>query len=184
MRVAVYGGSFDPPHVGHAMVAAWLRWTDRVDRVCLVPAYGHAFGKQLVDYDARLAMCRALAATLGPWAEVSEVERGRSPSYTIDTLELLAASRSDDRFRLVVGADILESADRWRAWDRIAEDFTPIVVGRDGYPEVEGAIRFPDVSSTEVRARLRGGEPVAHLVPAAVLELARDLYVREEDPGR
>ena len=66
MRVAVYGGSFDPPHVGHAMVAGWLRWADRCDEVWLVPSYDHPFGKTSRPFDLRMALCEALAASVEP----------------------------------------------------------------------------------------------------------------------
>lgn len=169
MRIAVYGGSFDPPHVGHAMVSAWLRWTDRCDEVWWVPVKGHPFAKQSRPYDDRLAMCRALTATL-PDARVCDVERTLpTPSYTIDTLRTLAAAHPEHTFRLVVGADVLPETGKWRAWDAITREFPPIVVGRAGHPTPPGAIDFPAISSTEVRRRLAAGEPVDELVPSVVL---------------
>jgi nicotinate-nucleotide adenylyltransferase len=170
MRVAVFGGSFDPPHVGHAMVAAWLLWTDRVERVALVPVAAHPFGKRGAPFDRRLEWCRALASVLGPAVEVSDVERGLpAPSYTIQTLEALAGTCPERTFQLVVGADILGDVHRWRRWDDIETRFSPILVGRAGHPSPGGGPTFPAVSSTEVRLRLRAGESVADLVPAAVL---------------
>ena len=59
MDVAVYGGSFNPPHIGHAMVAAWLLWTRRVEEVWLVPAFAHAFDKALRPFAARVEMVEA-----------------------------------------------------------------------------------------------------------------------------
>ena len=61
MRVAVYGGSFDPPHVAHGMVASWLLWTGVVDEVWLVPSFEHPFAKDMGPWTARVAMCQALA---------------------------------------------------------------------------------------------------------------------------
>lgn len=172
MRVGVYGGSFNPPHVGHALVAAWLGWTRRVDEVWLVPAYQHAFDKPLAPFGARLDACRALAATVGPWVKVVAVEAELpAPSYTVQTLRHLAAEHPYARLQLVIGADVLAQTSLWRQWSVIEAEYTPIVVGRVGYPEVVGAPAFPEVSSTEVRRRLASGEPVDHLVPAAVLEV-------------
>lgn len=171
MRVAVYGGSFDPPHVGHALVAAWLRWTGRADEVWLLPAFDHAFGKEMAPFEARVAWCEALAGAVGPWVKVCPVESELpTPSYTIATLRALRERHPGRRFRLVIGADNLESLPKWKDWAAIAAEFAPIVVGRQGHPEpAEATITFPEVSSTEIRRRLAAGEPVDHLVPAAVL---------------
>ena len=87
MRVGVYGGSFDPPHVGHAMVTSWLRWTGQVDEVWLLPVASHAFGKDLVSFEDRVEMCRAMGEVLGPWVRVCEIERDLPPpNYTLYTL--------------------------------------------------------------------------------------------------
>lgn len=177
MQVAVYGGSFNPPHVGHAMVASWLLWTEQVDEVWLLPAYAHPFAKELAPYERRVAMCEALAELLGPWVAVSTIESKLPvPSYTIDTLRRLASDHPQHRFRLVLGADNSADLPKWRSWEAISSGFAPIVVGRHGWPTPEGAVDFPDVSSTEVRRRLASGESVGHLVPAAVLRLATGLY--------
>jgi nicotinate-nucleotide adenylyltransferase len=177
VRVAIYGGSFNPPHVGHALVAAWLRWADRADAVWLLPTWSHAFGKALAPFPARVAWCESLAGAVGPWVSVSTIEAELpAPSYTIDTLRAFAARHPEHRFRLVIGADNLDVLDKWRDWDAIAAGFDPIVVGRAGWPAPEGAVVFPEVSSTEIRARLAAGQPVDHLVPAAVLALLGDAW--------
>lgn len=170
MRVAVYGGSFFPPHVGHAMVAAWLRWTDRADEVWLVPAWQHPFGKALAPFDARLGWCEALATAVGPWVRACDIERQLDgTSFTVRTLDALAAAHPEHSFRLVLGADLLEGTWGWHEWERLAATYPPIVVGRTGWPDVPGAPTFPDVSSTMIRARLAAGEDVSPWVPQAVL---------------
>lgn len=171
MRVGVFGGSFNPPHVGHAMVAAWLGWTRRVDEVWLVPAFHHAFDKALAPWPVRVRAVEALAATVGPWcrAVLVEAELPR-PSYTVNTLRVLAARHPGVDLHLVVGADVAAQSATWKEWETISTEFAPIVVGRAGHPPVAGTPVFPEVSSTEVRRRLAAGEPVDALVPAAVLD--------------
>lgn len=170
MRVAVYGGSFNPPHIGHALVAAWVRWTDQADAVWLVPAFDHAFGKALVPFERRAAWCDALAETLGPWARTERIEAQLPPpSYTLHTLRALSEAHPEHRFRLVLGADNLPQLDRWHRWDAIAADFDPLVVGRVGYDSPPDVPQFPGVSSTEVRRRALESAPLDGLVPAAVL---------------
>lgn len=174
MNIAVYGGSFNPPHIGHALVMSWLLWSRRAEAVWLLPTYDHAFGKNLAPWDDRLALCEAMAELVNGPVSVCTIERELpAPSYTIDTLTELARRHPEHRFRLVIGSDNLAVLDKWKDWDRIAAGFDPIVVGRAGYPSPEGAVVFPEVSSTEVRRRLAQGEAVDHLVPGAVLDRLR-----------
>jgi nicotinate-nucleotide adenylyltransferase len=176
MRVAIYGGSFNPPHIGHLMVSAWLRWTARCEQVWWVPVHGHAFAKDLVAFDERVALCRAATAEM-PDVEILEIERELPvPSYTIDTLHELSRRHPGTSFRLVVGADVLQETHRWKDWAGISRDFDPIVVGRQGFPTPPGTVDFPGVSSTEIRRRAAAGEPMDELVPAAILARVRALY--------
>ncbi|MDP6933491.1 MAG: nicotinate (nicotinamide) nucleotide adenylyltransferase [Myxococcota bacterium] len=176
MRVAVYGGSFNPPHVAHAMVAAWLLWTEQVDEVWLIPVYHHAFegqqDKKLAVYEDRVAWCRALAQDVGSGVRVDTIESLLPrPSYTIDTLRALSSSHPEHRFRLVIGADVLPQLPRWRDWEAIESEFAPVVVGREGFDGAGHGVCFPQVSSTEIRRRLSVGDPVDHLLTRSVREL-------------
>jgi nicotinate-nucleotide adenylyltransferase len=170
MRVAIYGGSFNPPHIGHGMVASWLLWTGRVEAVWFLPSFSHPFAKDLAPFAHRVAMCEAMAGAVG--AEVCTLESTLpTPSYTIDVLRALSAKYPEHQFQLVAGADVIDELPRWKAWSEIAAEFAPILVGRQGYPCPPGAIEFPPISSTEIRARLVAGEPVDHLVAAVVRPL-------------
>lgn len=169
MRVACFGGSFNPPHVGHAMVASWLLWTERVEEVWLIPTFVHAFDKDLAPFSRRYDACERLAALLGPRVRALDIEAHLpAPSYTVHTLDALAQAHPGARLQLVLGADNLSSLQKWKNWRRIEAEYSPIVVGR-GEADVVGAPTFPDVSSTEVRRRLAAGLSVDALVPAAVL---------------
>ncbi len=171
MRIAVYGGSFNPPHVAHAMVASWLRWTDQADEVWLVPVFSHAFGKEMMSFERRMALCQVLASQLGPWVRVLDVESTLpQPSYTIDTLRALQRASTECVLRWVAGSDVLQEVHRWKAWQEIQRDFSPIIVGRAGYPVPSQCVVFPEVSSSEIRALREQGEDISHLVPAAVLK--------------
>ena len=169
MKIAVYGGSFQPPHVGHAMVASWLRWTDRADEVWIVPTFRHAFGKQLVPYDRRYLWCQLLAEELGPGVRVSDVEaRLDGPSTTYRTLCTLRASHPEHTFSFVCGADQLDGLPRWSEAERLQREFEIIVVGRMGYEG--GQPKFPGVSSTAIRQALAQGASVEHLLLSSVRE--------------
>jgi nicotinate-nucleotide adenylyltransferase len=187
MRVALFGGSFNPPHVGHLLAAAYVRAVAPVDAVWLMPAHKHPFGKQLAPFDDRVALCEALAA-LVQGVSVTRVESEvPGEGRTLHTVEHLRARYPEHSFRLVVGADIVHEAPKWHAFDQLVRLAPLIVLGRGGVeppasvPAILGegclplwAVPMPQVSSTEVRARLAAGEDVSRLVPAGVLaELRR-----------
>ncbi len=180
MRIAVYGGSFDPPHLGHAMVAAWVLWTDRADAVWLLPCASHPFEKAMTAFEARLGLCERLAEVVGGAVSTCDVERSLpAPNYTWDTLCHLRATYEQHSFALLAGADTLEQVHLWHRWKDIAEQFDPIIVGREGYPSREDAPTFPGFSSTQVRALLAEGGRVDHLVPARILDQIGGLYGSE-----
>ena len=177
MRIGIFGGSFNPPHLGHAMVASWLLWSDRVDEVWLVPTYDHPFSKELIPFTDRLALVRALAESVDSRVVVSEVERELpQPSYSLQTLRHLQKLHKEHSFHLVVGADVLLEVDAWHRWDLIMAEFPPIIVGRVGYEPVERAPQFPQISSTEIRSLLAAGKDVSHLVASASVKSVVGLY--------
>jgi nicotinate-nucleotide adenylyltransferase len=167
---AVFGGSFDPPHVGHVLVAAWVRSATDVDRVVVVPALEHPFGKPLAPFPHRRRMAELAFAPLTRVA-VSDIEaRLSGASYTVRTLEALRARHPGVSLRLVIGSDLVAEVPRWREGDRIPELAPLLVVGRGGHDDGARDIVMPEVSSTEIRARLRAGRSVEGLVPRAVID--------------
>ncbi len=167
MSLAVFGGSFNPPHVAHQMACLWVLETQPVERLLVVPAFRHPFDKQLAPFADRVAMCRRMAAPLGARIEVDTIEEelGGEASLTLRTLQALAARRPGARLRLIVGADILRETSKWYRWAEIEALAPPIVVGRSGFG---GAVELPAVSSTEIRARVGAGLDIEGLVPRAV----------------
>lgn len=170
--LAVFGGSFNPPHVAHQMVCLYVLETYAVDAVIVVPTWRHPFDKELAPFTDRMEMCRRSMAGLGPRVEVSSIEEeiGGEASLTLVTLQALQAQRPGFRLRLVIGADILPEREKWYRWPEIEKLAPPIVVGRQGYPSPAGtpAVEVPGVSSTAIRERLARGESIAGLVPRAV----------------
>ena len=166
--LAVFGGSFNPPHVAHQMACLWVLETQPVEELLVVPTFRHPFEKQLAPFADRVEMCRLMAAALGPRVEVSgiEAELGGESSRTLHMLEALAERRPGVQLRLVVGTDILRETSKWYRWADIEALAPPIVVGRSGFG---GTIALPDVSSTEIRARVASGLPLDGMVPRAVL---------------
>jgi nicotinate-nucleotide adenylyltransferase len=171
--VAIFGGSFNPPHVAHQMAVLWTLETQAVDEVWLVPTFKHAFEKQLAPFEDRLEMCRRAVAPLGARVQVSaiEAELAAEHSYTLHTLEALAQRHPRTSWRLIIGADILPDRGKWYRWDEVEKIAPPIIVGRQGYvapPELGTIVELPAISSTAVRARIFAGQPIDALVPRAV----------------
>jgi nicotinate-nucleotide adenylyltransferase len=173
-EIALFGGSFDPPHVGHLLAAAYVLATEPVDELWLVPVLAHPFGKQLQEsYDHRVALCEQLTRDL-PRARVSRAEQESGEPRTVDLLEYLRRKHPGTKWALVLGTDLNAERPQWKNFSRIAELARIITVQRAGHPGAPGpGPILPEISSTEVRARLKQGADVSHLVPRGVLEAIR-----------
>ncbi len=176
MKIALFGGAFDPPHVGHFLAAGYVLATADVDRVWLMPSYRHPFGKRMASFEHRVEMCRRMAALYATGVEVTRVEEEvPGEGRTVDTLEHLVAKYPDDTFRLVIGSDVIKDAPLWKRFDRVVELAPPILLARGGHPHAHArGVLLPEVSSTEVRCRIASGELPEELVARPVLA-----YVRE-----
>jgi nicotinate-nucleotide adenylyltransferase len=179
MRVGVFGGTFDPPHTGHLVVAQEVHLRLGLDRVLWVPAAvpPHKRGQRITPAALRLEMVAAAIAGDDRF-QLSDLEvRRDGPSYTVDTLRALREASPDDELFLILGADQLAELDSWREPDQLRRLATLVGFARAGDepPEIEGAriVEVPrlDISSTEIRRRLAAGEPIDYLVPAAVRAL-------------
>lgn len=183
-RWGLFGGAFDPPHVGHLIVAETLREALGLDRVVWMVAARppHKQDRAVTPFAHRLAMVQAAIAG-NPAFEASDLEARLyaatgQPSYTVETLRALHAAHPGVRWALLMGEDQYAAFDTWRAPDEIARLADLVVYRRTGAtaaPEVQA--RFPariveagrvDMSSTEIRARAAAGRSLRHLVPEAV----------------
>ncbi len=183
MRVAIFGGSFNPPHVAHQMAALYVLETAPVDELWLVPAVRHAFGKTLAPFSDRLAMCERAAAPLGPRVRVSAIERDLGDeSRTLKTIRRLQQDHPGTSFSLVIGADLLGEVPSWFGGAELQRTVPFIVVGRAGFA-APAPVELPAVSSRQVRAALAAGQDVSGLVPRAVLDYisAHNLYKAGEE---
>ena len=182
-RVGVFGGTFDPVHVGHLTAACAARHQLALDRVLLVVAADpwQKRGHVVAAAEDRFAMVAAACEGVGGLeASRLEIDRG-GPTYTADTLAVLA--RPGRELFLVLGADAAAGLDSWARPDEVRARATLAVVGRNGSPALPAgavAVTMPqlDVSATDLRRRVAAGEPVDFLVPAPALMIlrARRLY--------
>jgi len=179
-KVGLFGGSFNPPHVAHQLVALYILETC-VDEVWFIPTYSHPFGKKLTAYDHRVAMCELAVAPLGARVRVmrSEEELAKKPDFvssrTLDLIEHLEEQHRDAELHLVVGADILGETEKWHRWDEVTRRAPLIVIGRTGFSLPPGSVAtgvtMPEVSSSRIRELLATGDVpgAAPLLPQTVL---------------
>ena len=177
MRIALLGGSFDPPHLAHQQIAQYLREQELVDEVRFVPARQHPFGKPLSPVTARLEMCQLLGVNI----ETYELDQPEL-SYSYKTLQALAEREPKNTFQWVIGSDNLQSFNKWFAYEKILQEFGVLVYPRAGfgfepiYTGMKVLEKAPTmlVSSTEIRQKVRDGEDVTGLVGAAVSKYIKD----------
>lgn len=191
MRVGVLGGTFDPPHVGHLVAARDALETLGLHRVLFVPAHRSPFktGDDGTSPAVRLAMVEEAVADDAEF-EVSRVEVDRpAPSFTVDTLRILARREPDVEWTLLLGVDQWAAFGEWREPREIARLARIAILTRDGRDPaaVDPGVEVPwttvpvtrlDVSSSELRARAAAGRTLRHLVPDAVRAFieSKELY--------
>jgi nicotinate-nucleotide adenylyltransferase len=182
----MFGGSFDPVHVGHLFVAEEARINLGYDGVLFVPAYQppHKADAPAATADERVRMLElALNGRQDFVVDTWELEQ-QGISYTIDTVEHLYRSKNvEGRLGLIMGDDLLEGFHTWRNAERLAEMVDIIVATRDGEDKADMRYSTIDnsplpVSSSEVRERIRAGKAFRYLVPESVYGYIRthDLY--------
>jgi len=191
VRIGVFGGTFDPPHVGHLLLASDAREALRLDNLIFVPAATQPFkihAPPVASPLDRLEMVRLAVADDANYT-VDDTEIGRKGlSFTVDTLEHLSKRHPGAGLFLLLGEDALAGLEQWRNPGRIRELATLAVMrrsGREGAPAAPIAAgvtavstRRVDVSSTEIRDRLRAGKSIKGFVPESVERFieARGLY--------
>lgn len=183
-RIGLFGGTFDPPHVGHLVTAVNVRHALRLDLVLLMVA-GEPWQKVgqrvITPSAARVAMVQAAVDGVeGLEVGTLEVERG-GPSYTADTLEALTQQYPGAALFTIVGDDAAAGFETWQRFERVAELSTLVVVDRPGvvseipgrHPWVHVEVPHLEVSSTDLRARVADGRPLDYLVTDRVLDEIR-----------
>lgn len=196
MKIGIFGGSFDPIHIGHAIIAQHIISSGAVDRLWFMvsPVNPLKAGKEqhVADTD-RLRMVEMVSRPMdGVETSAFEFSMPR-PSYTIDTLNALQAKFPDDEFYLVTGGDNWQIFNKWRNSEEILAKYHLLIYPRLGYEviipdELKDRVTLVDapiieLSSTEVRERLANGQSVRYYVPDKVLEYIehKNLYRKQEE---
>lgn len=185
-RLGILGGAFDPPHVGHAIVAVDVFENLRLDRLLLVPAGQPPHRATVLPAGLRYELVARLVRD-AEGLEVSDMElRREGPSYTVDTLALLREEMDRRDLFCVMGADQLQVIDTWHDYRRLPELAQVAVMRRAGLgPAADAPAKIAyivvdvtriDVSSTQIRERLRAGRSIRYLVPESIRERVEEAW--------
>jgi nicotinate-nucleotide adenylyltransferase len=190
MQIGIFGGTFDPVHVGHLILAEQCRDQANLDQVWFVPAFRppHKPDEAVTPFHHRVEML-TLAVAGHPAFRIDELEKDRpGTSYTVDTLEELHRRHPDHQFHLIIGSDILPDLGKWRRPERIAELAGFLVLERPGWPHwtverLREALSLPadfdlrlrriegpliHIASRDLRRWAAEGRTIRYLVPRAV----------------
>jgi nicotinate-nucleotide adenylyltransferase len=199
MRIAVLGGSFDPPHLGHILIARQVLEFVKVDEVWAMPVSSHAFDKKVSLSDHRLKMTNLIEEDK-VIATDFEIKLG-GISKTIVTLRSLQKLHPEDSFTFIIGSDQLYDFKKWDNWEDIIREFGLIIFPREivqtklkelvyatlGFEELPENIKLLDspdliltnISSSKIRKRVKNNLPIDYMVPKDVEKYIKDnkLYV-------
>jgi nicotinate-nucleotide adenylyltransferase len=200
MNIGIFGGTFDPIHLGHLILAERCRADAGLDEVWFLPSYQppHKQGQQITRFEHRCDMI-ALATTGQPLFRVEPIEKELPPpSYTANTLAELRGRHPEHSFSLIVGADCLPDLPGWYQPKRVLEQAALVVVPRPGTPlwtreQLAAALEMSpndvrmtvvdcplmEIASRDIRTRVAAGKSIRFLVPRSVEEFVRErkLYV-------
>ena len=188
-HIAIYGGSFNPPHMGHQIACMWLLEALNAEKVLVVPTYEHYFGKKLERFDYRVEMCLQM---ISPFPQdkiiVSDIEANLpKPNTTLKLVE--AVKEFYDTVAVVIGTDLIPSLHKWHNWDQVAELARIVAVGRTGYSETDSPfdiykypIELSAVSSSDIRKYIINGLDITGMVPAKIKQYIEEnnLYVQDD----
>jgi len=166
-RIGIVGGTFDPVHLGHIMMAISLKEAHHLDHLIFLPAGQNPqkIGRQTASKEHRLKMLKiALKGVPDVSIDTTDLDRD-GPSYMIDTVAILKKKYPKAQFFLLIGEDLVPQLSSWKSADKLLEQVTVLTASR----EVKKKTPLFDVSATDIRKRLQAGKYVGHLLDKAVL---------------
>lgn len=177
-KVGILGGTFDPPHYGHLLIANEVLSALQLDEIWFMPNHvpPHKKRPELVNDEHRLQMLK-LAIGGNPAFTIQPLELEREgPSYTIDTMKMIKAEYTDHLFFFIIGADMIEYLPKWHKIDELLKLVEFVGVERPSYnqqtnyPILYVDVPAMNVSSSMIRARMKSGKTVRYLLPDSVIQ--------------
>jgi nicotinate-nucleotide adenylyltransferase len=188
MNIAILGGSFDPPHLGHYFIIIQVKELLQMDEIWLMPVFTHPFQKELLPVADRLAMTKLLC---NDYIKISDFEiKNNQSSFTINTLTSLEKLHPEHTFHWIIGSDQLNSFQKYKDWqelirkyniiifpreyvishleEKVKESFTLQTIPQNVKVLHDERMLLTNISSSKVRQRVKKGLPIHHLVPNSV----------------
>jgi nicotinate-nucleotide adenylyltransferase len=180
MKIALFGGSFNPIHNGHLQIIKELLAKNIIDQVWIIPCGNHAFDKKLINKDIRMKMIN-LAIEDNPLIKVIGVELNNKKSYTSQTIAWFKKEFPHD-FYFILGEDNLKDLERWNDFEYLKNNVNFILIKRPGFNEKNPGINIThtllldsEISSTKIRDNLKKGISIQGFVPEKV-----EKYIEQE----
>ena len=197
-RIGIMGGTFNPVHNGHLLLAAKAQEQVLLDKVLFMPSGNSYMKRNVLETQKRVDMV-ALAIECYPYFELSLIETQKSGNtYTFETLQFLKSASPETQYYFIVGADILFQIEQWRNPDQIFQMAALVCAVRDDYDfdaiqekgnvlKASGAdiiyLNMPqlDISSTDIRAKVKSGQSISDLVPPEVAHYIEQEHLYNEE---
>ncbi|WP_087971739.1 nicotinate-nucleotide adenylyltransferase [Oceanobacillus rekensis] len=183
-RIGILGGTFDPPHLGHLLVAEEVRLAMGLKEVWFIPTYTPPHKNAAKTTASERIKMLQLATNSNPFFKVNTIEIERTgKSYTLDTMEILKEQYPDKEFYFIIGADMVEYLPNWYKVDELFSIINFIGVKRSGYelntryPITEVDIPMIDISSTMLRKWLRSKRSVNYIIPDPVVSYIKENHL-------
>ncbi len=184
MKIGIFGGTFDPPHFGHLLLAEFVRDELELDKIYLMPALlpPHKTDRIVTDSKLRYEMVKLLCGD-DKYIRPSDADltHNRKPSFTIDLLDELSQKYPEDSFVLIIGGDSVLEFTTWRRWEEILNKYDVVALQRPGQIfstankevlEKVKVLKNPliEISSTQIRRRVRAGKSIRFMTTKAVAD--------------
>jgi len=161
-RVAVFGGSFNPPHFAHMAVVFWLLGARLADYVWIIPCWRHMFGKRLAPFKHRFSMCQMAFSVFNNCSVLDTEKKLGGPSLTLRTIQTLKKTYPDFDISLVIGYDNWLVRDKWEGFEQLEKECGIIVV--------EENAPIPVIRSTAIRKKIKACEDISNMAPKCVAD--------------
>ena len=179
-KLGIFGGTFNPIHHGHLIIAELTKQYLKLDRILFIPSVRppHKTPEAIISFDHRAAMVRSAIAGNDPFT-FNDIEKAFNLSYTVDTMAKLKEQFADAEFYLIIGSDSFLALDTWKAPEQLIRQAKLAVFPRANFDASRAERKFLDravilpmpvveISSSWVRARIKKGQSIRYLVPAEV----------------
>ena len=185
-RIGILGGTFDPPHLGHLLIAEEVRINMKMKEVWFIPTYTPPHKNDAKTTASNRIHMLKLATESNSYFKLNTIEIERAgKSYTLDTMEILKEQYPDKEFYFIIGADMVEYLPNWYKVDELFSLVNFIGVKRSGYqlkseyPITEVEIPMVDISSTKLRKLIRSKRSVNYLIPDTVISYIKENHLYE-----